>query len=177
MMLTMGRATARLVVGRAAVSAADRLVDVGCGPGNAARAAARRGAQVTGVDPAPVMLRIARAVTPASARVTWAEGFAESLPLPDDSATIWWSLGTVHHWQDVGQGLAEAHRVLAPRGRMLTIERHVRAGATGLGSHGWTQQQADSFATQCTRAGFDDVVIERHDAGRRPMWLVTGARP
>src|ERR1700756_6056112 len=61
--LSMGRGNARLAVEHAAVSDADRVVDIGCGPGNAARAAARRGARVVGVDPDPMMLRLARAVT------------------------------------------------------------------------------------------------------------------
>lgn len=51
-MLVTGRASARLVVDLAAVSDADRVVDIGCGPGSAVRAAARRGARATGVDPA-----------------------------------------------------------------------------------------------------------------------------
>ena len=60
-LLTGGR-TARLAADLADVTAADHVVDVGCGPGTAARTAARRGARVTGVDPAPSMLTVARAV-------------------------------------------------------------------------------------------------------------------
>ena len=53
-----GGAAARLAADVAAVSDGDRVIDVGCGPGTAVREAARRGARVTGVDPAPVMLRL-----------------------------------------------------------------------------------------------------------------------
>ena len=111
---------------------------------------------MTGVDPSSVMLRIARAFT-RDAGVAWVEGTAESVPLPDGSATVLWSLATVHHWQDVGAGLGEARRVLGPRGRLLAIERRTQPGATGLASHGWTQQQAESFAAQCRTAGFVDL--------------------
>ena len=43
-MLVMGRGNGRLAVDLASVSDADRVVDIGCGPGAAARGAARRGA-------------------------------------------------------------------------------------------------------------------------------------
>lgn len=39
------------------------LVDVGCDPGAAAREASRHGAAVTGVDPDPLMLLLARTIT------------------------------------------------------------------------------------------------------------------
>jgi hypothetical protein len=62
---------ARLAADLTSVSRRDRVVDVGCGPGTAAREAARRGARVIGVDPAPVMLRLARALTRDRAAIDW----------------------------------------------------------------------------------------------------------
>ena len=112
--------TAQLAADLTGVTRDDHVVDVGCGPGTAVRAAARRGATVTGVDPAPVMLSLARRLTRNSS-ITWREGAAESLPLPDGVATVLWSLSTVHHWHDIDAGLAEARRVLAPGGRLLAI--------------------------------------------------------
>jgi ubiquinone/menaquinone biosynthesis C-methylase UbiE len=172
-----GGAVARLAVDLAAVSGADRVVDVGCGPGNAVRAAARLGARVTGVDPAPVMLRLARTLTRDRRDVVWAEGSAEDLPWPDGSATVLWSISTVHHWADVTAGLGEAHRVLVPGGRLLAIERRVSPDATGLASHGWTDQQAESFAAACTAAGFNDVSVETNTPGRHAVLAVRGVRP
>ena len=124
-------AVARVAADLAEVTDKDHVVDVGCGPGTAVREARRRGARVTGVDPAPVMLTLARAVTPRRDRVTWSSGVAEALPLPDASASVYWSISTVHHWNDVEQGLLEARRVLEPEGRLLVIERRVGQGATG----------------------------------------------
>ena len=170
-------AVARLAADLTAVSATDRVIDVGCGPGTAVREAARRGARVTGVDPAPVMLRLARALTRQQAGITWAEGTAEDLRQPDSSATVLWCVATVHHWKDVNAGLAEAHRVLAPGGRLLAIERRVRPGASGLASHGWTNEQAQSFAAQCRMAGFADVHVEQHSGGRRKLYAVRASRP
>ncbi|BBY91846.1 SAM-dependent methyltransferase [Mycobacterium gallinarum] len=176
MLLWMGRANARLAVEVTGVSAGDRVVDIGCGPGGAVREAARRGARATGVDPAPVMLRLARTFT-RDASIAWAEGTAESVPLPDGSATVLWSLATVHHWQNVGMGLGEARRLLAPKGRLLAVERRVQRGATGLASHGWTEQQAESFAAQCRTSGFTDVTVGQHGHGRRSVWTVIAVRP
>jgi ubiquinone/menaquinone biosynthesis C-methylase UbiE len=176
-MIVAGGAVARLAAALAAVTDADRVVDVGCGPGTAVREAARRGARVTGVDPAPVMLRLARTLTRDRPAITWAEGAAEDLRQTDGSATVVWSIATVHHWKDVTAGLAEVKRVLAPGGRFLAIERRVRPGATGLASHGWTDQQADSFAAQCRAAGFNDVRVDKHTPGRRPLAVVRAFRP
>ncbi len=112
---TVGRgAQADLAIELAGVGPDDDVVDVGCGPGVAVRRAAGVARSVVGVDPAPVMLRVARALGGPSRR--YLQGAAEALPLPDDSATVVWSLATVHHWQDLDAGLREARRVLRPRG-------------------------------------------------------------
>lgn len=175
--LLMGPKNARLVVDLAGISANDHVVDIGCGPGSAVREAARRGARATGVDPSSMFLRIAGAVTRKSANVTWVEGTAENVPLRNESATVLWSLATVHHWHDVTAGLQEAHRVLAPDGRLLAIERQTQPGATGFASHGWTRQQAESFAAQCHTAGFSGAVVESNHSGRRAVWVVRARRP
>jgi ubiquinone/menaquinone biosynthesis C-methylase UbiE len=176
-MILRGRSVAQLVADLAAVSAADDVVDVGCGPGSAVREAARRGARVTGVDPAPVMLRVAQALARDRPGISWAEGTAEDLRLPSESATVVWALATIHHWLDVTAGLAEVKRVLAAGGRFLALERHVHPGATGLASHGWTDQQAEAFAGQCRAAGFEDVRIERHKPDRRAVFVIRATRP
>jgi ubiquinone/menaquinone biosynthesis C-methylase UbiE len=176
-MLVAGRSRAHLIVEVASLSDIDRVVDIGCGPGSAVRAAARRGAQVTGVEPATVMRRLARFITGDDPRVAWLAGAAEDMRLPDGSATVAWSLATVHHWKDVTAGLAEVKRVLAAHGRFLVIERCVHPGAKGLSGHGWTEQQAASFTAQCRAAGFEPVSVEPHKTGRHSAWVVRAIRP
>lgn len=170
--LLVGRRNALRVNEIAGVGAGDHVVDIGCGPGNAARLAARHGARVTGIDPSAAMLRVARAVT-RGAGILWAEGSAEALPVPDGTATVVWSLATVHHWRDVTRGLTEVLRVLEPGGRLLVVERQSPPDATGVAGHGWTAAQADSFAAQCRGAGLRDVTVEDKDS----TWVVLGYRP
>lgn len=139
----------------------DVVVDIGCGSGATARHAAALGATVIGVDPASVMLRVARLVS-RHRRVRYAAGTAEALPVDDGHATIAWSIATVHHWHDVDAGVAEVHRVLRPGGRFLALERRTTPGATGLASHGWTPEQAHVFADHLLSHGFSDVTINEH---------------
>jgi ubiquinone/menaquinone biosynthesis C-methylase UbiE len=176
--MAVGRSgVARLAADLAGVTPGDHVVAVGCGPGAAAREAAGRGARVTGVDPATVMLRLARALTSGRPAVTWCEGRAEALPVGDRAATVVWSLSTVHHWDDIDIGLAEAHRVLAPRGRLLAVERRIRPGARGHAGHGWTDAQAETFGARCASAGFVDVEVGLHAVRRRRLLVVQAIRP
>ena len=60
------------------------MLDVACGTGNLAIPAARKGAQVTGVDIATNLLSQARARAAAQGlQIIFAEGDAEQLPFPD----------------------------------------------------------------------------------------------
>lgn len=147
---------------------ADIVVDIGCGSGATAHHAARLGSTVIGVDPSPVMLRVAR-LTSRHRRVRYAIGAAEALPVDDGVATVAWSIATVHHWHDLDAGVAEVHRVLRPDGRFLALERRTTPGATGVASHGWTPDQARAFADHLSSHGFADVTIGEHAA--RPTML------
>src|SRR5262245_52558352 len=167
---------AALAADRAAIAPGDRLVDIGCGPGTAVRVALRRGATAVGVDPAPVMLRLAR-LTTHRGDARWLEGAAEALPIEDASVTVAWSLSTVHHWRDLGDGLAEVRRVLQPGGRFLVTERRIGRDTHGHGSHGWTAAQANAFAARCAEAGLVDVDVSTHTPGNRPTFVVVGTRP
>ena len=141
----------------------DRLVDVGCGSGVAVDRARELGAQAIGVDPARVMLRVARLRWRSDAGVAWRIGTAEALPVEDGWAHIVWSLATVHHWADVDAALAEARRVLTPGGRLVVLERRIDdTQARGTASHGWTPDQSESFAAHCRRHGFADVMVRAH---------------
>ncbi len=179
--MTVGRGpAARAVAALAGLVPQDRLIDIGCGPGTAARTAARQCAGVTGVDPAPEMLRLGQWITAARRiiNVTFREGRAEALPLPDASVTVAWALSSVHHWPDRAAGLAEAARVLAPGGRILLAERLVKPGARGHAAHGLSRNEASRLAADLAAAGFTGASCDTRKAGRRrTLLIVRGTLP
>lgn len=179
--MTVGRGRdARLVADLADLDDDDHVIDVGCGPGTAARQAARRGVRVTGVDPAEPMLRLAHLLTRLQRlhhRVEWVRAGAEDLTLPDRSATVCWSLASVHHWPDLDRGLSEVVRVLEPGGTFLALEKRTVPGSTGNASHGWTTEQAEAFAARLTEHGFVDVAVSNHELGRRRVVVVRAHTP
>jgi SAM-dependent methyltransferase len=114
------RPVSAAVVERAAVSPGDRVVDVGCGTGNAAILAALRGAHVTGVDPAARLLEVARVrAAESGASATFVQGDAASIPLETASADLLLSVFGVIFAPDVAAAAAEIARVTAPGGRII----------------------------------------------------------
>src|SRR5436190_23436323 len=140
----------------------------------AAREAARRGAVVTGVDPAPLMLALGRRLSRGRTRrhIAFVEGTAEALPVADRSVTVVWAISSAHHWADTGAGLRELHRVLEPGGRLIIAERLARPGARGHAAHGFTTAQAAQTAAAARAAGFAGAEHETHRAGRRMLAVV-----
>ena len=111
---------AEVVVDRAAIREDERVVDVGCGTGNAALLAAERGATVTAIDPAQRLLDVA--ATQASERgldATFEVGEAAAIPLPDASGDVVISVFGAIFAPDPKAAAREMVRVLAPEGRML----------------------------------------------------------
>jgi SAM-dependent methyltransferase len=75
-----------LVVERAEIEPAMRVLDVACGTGNTTIPAARAGARVTGLDLVPTLLDQGRAKADAAGlEIEWVEGDAEELPFEDRS--------------------------------------------------------------------------------------------
>ncbi len=177
--MLVGRgAVSRLVADLADVGPGDRVLDVGCGPGGAAREAARRGAAVTGVDPAPLMLALGRSLSRGRPghNIVFVQGTAEALPVPDRAVTVAWAISSAHHWADVAAGLRELHRVLEPGGRLIIAERLARPGARGHAAHGFTSAQAAETAAGAQAAGFAGAGHETHRAGRRVLAVVRAHR-
>lgn len=111
---------ARVVVDLATLARGERVVDVGCGTGNAALLAAAKGAHVIGVDPAARLLEVAREQA-AARRVdaTFVHGEATALPLDDASCEVLLSVFGVIFCPDAAGAAAEMARVTAPGGRIV----------------------------------------------------------
>ena len=111
---------AEVVVERAAPLVGERVLDVGCGTGNAALVAAARGARVVGVDPALRLLDVARAAAAARGlKATFVQGEAAALPLEDASADAVVSVFGVVFAPHAAAAAAELARVTAPGGRIV----------------------------------------------------------
>jgi ubiquinone/menaquinone biosynthesis C-methylase UbiE len=117
-----GTVTTRLVdplLDAAEVGEGVRVVDVACGPGYVAAAAAARGASVVGVDIAEAMVSRARRLHP---ELEFRHGDAQALPIPDASFDAVVANFLLLHLGRPEQAAAELARVLAPGGRLaLTV--------------------------------------------------------
>lgn len=83
------------------------VCDIGAGSGNYASAFAAEGYRVLAVEPSDVM----RAQASSSIGVTWLEGVAENLPLPDACADATICVLAVHHFQSLTATVLEMDRV------------------------------------------------------------------
>jgi SAM-dependent methyltransferase len=116
--LLTGRITERLVeplLDAAGAAAGMHVLDVGTGPGYAARRAAERGASATGVDIAEEMVALARSRN-AGIRFLWAD--AEELPFPDRSFDALVGNLVVNHLPKPDSAVGEFMRVLRPEGAL-----------------------------------------------------------
>ena len=98
----------------------ERVVDLGCGTGNAALLVGARGAVVTGVDPSPRLLEVARASALGQTRdIHFYLGRADSIPTPDCSLDAIVSVFGVIFASDAQTAAVEMARTLNPTGRIV----------------------------------------------------------
>jgi ubiquinone/menaquinone biosynthesis C-methylase UbiE len=80
---------ARRAIARADVTTDDRVLDIACGTGNAALAAAPLAGSVAGVDFEPALLNVARSRSKdVGATVDWMVGDALALPFEDGAFDV-----------------------------------------------------------------------------------------
>jgi len=151
---------------------ATRLLDLATGTGAAARAAARRGAAVIGVDRSPGMLAVARELSP---EIDLRRADACALPFDRgmfDAVVCGLSLS---HFADREQALREVLRVLQPGGRLVAstwgegssfptravaglLDRY--AVAPGVLDES-TSLSPDRGSSELRRLGFESVSVRR----------------
>jgi SAM-dependent methyltransferase len=116
----VGRATAAAIeplLDAAGVGSGTRVVEVGCGVGTLAAAAAARGAAVTGTDIAEGMVAAARRRHPG---IEFLHADGEALPLQDAAFDAALAAFVINHMPDAERGAAELVRVTRPGGRVAT---------------------------------------------------------
>ena len=110
------------LVDSARLATGERVLDLACGTGVVARAAAQRigsTGRVTGVDLNPGMIGVARSLPPPEgAPIEWLEGSALAIPLPDASLDAILCQQGLQFFPDKALALREMRRVLGRGGRL-----------------------------------------------------------
>jgi SAM-dependent methyltransferase len=113
-----------------------RLLDVGCGTGWFSRRFTGHGLQVTGIDPDPAALAVARSQ---GGEVSWMEASATALPFADNSFDYSTAVTSLCFINEVQQAVQEMWRVsrhgmvlgLLNRRSLLNRQKHGRGSYTG----------------------------------------------
>lgn len=156
--------------------------DLGCGTGQVAELLAPFVARVVGVDRSPEMLAAARVRLGGLSNVDLRQGELEALPLRAgelDAALIFLVL---HYVADPGRALAEAARVLRPRGRLLVVELapHAAPELRDRLGHVWQGFERDRLAAWLGESGFEAFrfVALPPEPGTRgpPLFAVSAVR-
>lgn len=111
---------AQVVVQAAAIGPTERVLDVGCGTGNAALLAAEHSGAVTGVDPAVRLLEVAKSRAASEGKkLAFLPGDVAALPVDDSSVDVILSVFGVIFASEPRAAAAEMSRVLTSRGRIV----------------------------------------------------------
>jgi SAM-dependent methyltransferase len=101
-----------------------RVLDLGCGPGLYAEQLTERGATVYGLDESPEMVRLASERVPQLAEFRVHDLNQPIDWLTDGSCDLAVMALVIHHLEDRGLVLREAHRLLRPGGRLVVSTHH-----------------------------------------------------
>jgi ubiquinone/menaquinone biosynthesis C-methylase UbiE len=171
----------------AALRPGERVLDVACGTGVAARLAAQQvgaAGSVAGLDINPGMLAVARSATPPGVPIEWHEASAEAMPLPDASFDVVLCQMGLQFIPDKHAALREMLRVLAPGGRLIlnvpgptprlfsimaeALSRHVGAEAAGFVDRVFSLHDTTEIQHLVRDAGFHEVSVQ---ADNKPLHL------
>lgn len=160
-------------VGLASIKEGDTVLDLGSGAGFDCFLASRKtgpGGRVIGVDMTPEMLERARANAQRGGydNVEFRQGEIERLPVEDNSVDVIISNCVINLAADKDRVLAEAFRVLKPRGRFAVSDVVVRGELppeVRRSMELWAGCVAgalseDDYRAKLARAGFRDIDLE-----------------
>ncbi|MDR1134371.1 MAG: class I SAM-dependent methyltransferase [Synergistaceae bacterium] len=112
----------RKVLGEVSITSSDKILDIGCGGGNAISIMAESCGAVYGIDPSPSCVKKSTDKNRNGVktnRVVIREGDAEAIPFGDGTFDLITAFETVYFWPDVESAFMEIHRKLKPSGIFL----------------------------------------------------------
>lgn len=123
-----------LIVEASAVRAAERVLDVACGPGLLLRAFAERAAHVVGIDLVPAMIERAQVLLAGVHNVELTIGDVRALPFADGCFDVVVTRFAMHHLHEPVLVMREMRRVCRAGGRVVVCdlvghEDHAKAEA------------------------------------------------
>ena len=152
------------------IRAGETLLDLTCGPGLVARAFARNGVAVTGVDVAPAAIRHAREITEGM-DCSFIEGDMRTVELPDcafDAAIYLYGQCEVPRPEELPGILSSLRRALRP-GAPLAVEARVASSIPHTSGTAWHTAANGLFGPGLqlvlTERGWDadaSATVERH---------------
>lgn len=160
-----------IMIDVAAIQPGDRVLDVACGTGVLACAAAEMAGpkgSVVGLDPNVDMLSVARRK---NTRIEWSEGRAEALPFPDGSFDAVVSQFGLMFFDDRPAALSEMMRVLRSGGRLAVAVCDSLGHSPGYDTLAKLLQSlfgasvADAFRTPFNLGDPETLLQICHDAG------------
>ncbi|SDE51203.1 class I SAM-dependent methyltransferase [Rhodospira trueperi] len=162
------------------VTAADRVLDVGCGGGVFLEMALSRGCRAVGVDHSPDMVAETRARNAAAVedgRLEVAQGDAAALPFPDGAFTAVFCMHAFFFFPQPAEAIAEMARVLTPGGRIAIVttppaaSRRVRRMFGPVAKH-MRFDAPEALTRWAEEAGLDPGAVRAPDAAS--MLFVAG---
>jgi SAM-dependent methyltransferase len=173
---------ARVVVDMADLQTGDHVLDVACGTGVVARAAAEKVGErgsVVAADLNPGMLAVARSLpAPAGATVEWRQADAAALPLADQAFdAVLCQLG-LQFFADRAIALREMYRVLRRGGDVVVmvwqpierspgfaalaaaLEHHIGPEAASIMRAPFSLGEAEVLSSLVAAAGFEGLVLQ-----------------
>ena len=176
-----------LLVQAAAIRGGERVLDLGCGPGDGSATLAEIGASITGVDFSRQMIDVARRRHP---KIAFHDANAEALPFEDKTFDAVVANCVVHHLARPIVVFKEVSRVLKPGGRFAFVVWGALEEQTGFGvffaavqthhnaealPHGPLFGVTDRslYEAMLGEAGFKEVRLGRHEV----FWRTTTLEP
>jgi len=157
---------AKWTVSLLGIQPGSRVLEIGFGGGVSTQLAANEASEgfVAGIDHSRTMVRVAsqrNAVAIKAGRIELKQGDAASIPYPDESFDVVFSLHSIYFWTDPLKCLKGVRRVLRPGGSLaITIQPRDRWEKEQVGSPGMTLFLGSEVGELFISAGFQNVRTE-----------------